>query len=222
MQVVILDLPETLAGAYARRSTGPLIFLNGTHHVLRQRFTLAHELGHHWLDHPTTIDDLRMITGARRDPVEVQATLFAAELLAPRAAVRGWAAREVPGAVNLDDVVRLGAHFGVSGRAARIALERAGVLRDRGRVKALDGEIADGHHNERRRALGLAASDDSLVEAGAYLPRLPEALAGTLMGALVTGELTVAQAAACTGREVGEVEAALGALGLTELFGAPR
>lgn len=50
--VVAKDLPPGTSGFYLPRSDArPLVAVNGAHHVVRQRFTVAHEVGHHVLRH---------------------------------------------------------------------------------------------------------------------------------------------------------------------------
>src|SRR3712207_7408724 len=59
---------------------------NGREATTRQRFTLAHELGHVRCGHAPAVDvDTIADLANRTDPLEVQANAFAAELLLPRA-----------------------------------------------------------------------------------------------------------------------------------------
>ena len=53
-----------------------------------QRFTAAHELGHHELGHESHVDDETSIEGSSNDPQELQAQTFAASLLMSEVAVR--------------------------------------------------------------------------------------------------------------------------------------
>lgn len=71
----------------------------------RLRQSIAHEIAHIWLEHPS--DD---------EPYETEAEYFAAYLLAP-----------IPVIINLRlfSVQQIQNHFGISYEAARIALERA-------------------------------------------------------------------------------------------------
>jgi Zn-dependent peptidase ImmA (M78 family) len=90
-QVVVLDLGDDVAGAYLQRGGLVLLFVNGDHAAVRQRFTLAHEFGHCRLGHANVIDRPSDVFGAQRDPAEVAANYFAAEFLMPGQAVRRWA-----------------------------------------------------------------------------------------------------------------------------------
>ncbi|MBF6618777.1 MAG: ImmA/IrrE family metallo-endopeptidase [Patulibacter sp.] len=51
LDVVIARLPAGCSGFYLPRPGRSLIAVNGTHAVVRQRFTVAHEAGHHVLRH---------------------------------------------------------------------------------------------------------------------------------------------------------------------------
>ena len=66
------------------------MFLNGDQPVQRQRFTLAHELGHHRLGHAAVVDGVEEVDGKSDDPLEQQANAFAGEFLAPDQALRAW------------------------------------------------------------------------------------------------------------------------------------
>lgn len=76
----------------------PIIGVNALHHPNRQRFTIAHELGHLTLhrpmittnvhvdkDFPALMRDAASATGTEQ--IEIQANQFAAELLMPRALI---------------------------------------------------------------------------------------------------------------------------------------
>lgn len=51
LDVVVARLPANCSGFYLPRGDRGLIATNGVHAVVRQRFTVAHELGHHVLGH---------------------------------------------------------------------------------------------------------------------------------------------------------------------------
>lgn len=87
---------EVSGMVHCLRSGGGVIGVNSEHSRTRQRFTIAHELGHLLLhsDEEFHIDEKRPL--ARRDevsslavdPREIEANQFAAELLMPEAFVR--------------------------------------------------------------------------------------------------------------------------------------
>jgi len=74
----------TISGAYTNDGERPIIWYNLSDTPNRQRFTVAHELGHHFLQHgPRFRDTSATLAGGSYDPVEVAANRFAAELLMP-------------------------------------------------------------------------------------------------------------------------------------------
>jgi Zn-dependent peptidase ImmA (M78 family) len=207
--VVLLDLGSDTAGALLRRGPRAFAFVNGVQAVVRQRFTLAHEIGHHVLGHGPALDSPRSIFAADFDPVEAQANAFAAELIAPAAAVRRVAEELAVSPVTLEGVVRVATAFGLSARAARIRLERARVLRDPALVARLDDEIAAGLHASLTGLLGLRERDDGLARAARHLPRLPAAARGSALEALPDGTASGADVARAVGRDPAALARAL-------------
>lgn len=189
--VVVLDLPEGVAGAYVAKADCPLLFVNGDQFIARQRFTLAHEFGHFRMGHDSVVDDQVAISGYLHDPNEVCANAFAAELLMPKDAIEAWGQQRVHGAVTLEHVVLLAAEYGVSAQAARYALDTAGVLSSARRARQLDEEIKDDLHIALFAQLGLEPLEDELAAASAQRPRIPRALRGSALGDLLAGELDV-------------------------------
>lgn len=73
----------------ASKNGGPLITYNPKESPVRQRFTIAHELGHHVLGHGARDRDTpENFSMGTRDPKEVDANKFAADLLMPPQFVR--------------------------------------------------------------------------------------------------------------------------------------
>jgi len=78
-----------ISGAYTNEGGHPVINYNLSDPPNRQRFTIAHELGHHFLQHgPRFRDTSATLAGGSYDPVEVSANRFAAELLMPAYTMR--------------------------------------------------------------------------------------------------------------------------------------
>ena len=91
----------------------PVIFYNGFATVGRQRFTVAHELGHYVLGHTGRL--LNREPSPTDNPQERAANAFAARLLAPACVLRGL---KVRGAAQI-------VHYcGISQQAAEYQMER--------------------------------------------------------------------------------------------------
>lgn len=188
--VVVLRLPDDVAGAFVDRPGMPLLIVCGTDGLARQRFTLAHELGHLRLGHGGVVDRQHSLSGYDHDPCEVEANSFAAEFLIPKSAMLAWAAgRETRRALTLEDVVRLAWEYGVSAQMLRFRLNTCGLLSAGDLQDRLDTEIADGLHFELADQLGLSPLDDSLAAEVQQLPRIPGALRHSLFGDLLAGEI---------------------------------
>lgn len=87
---------EVSGMVHCRPGGGGIIGVNSEHSKTRQRFTIAHELGHLLLhaDEEFHIDEKRplarrdAVSSQATDPREIEANQFAAELLMPAALVR--------------------------------------------------------------------------------------------------------------------------------------
>jgi Zn-dependent peptidase ImmA (M78 family) len=71
---------DKVSGAHIRKGNKHLIAYNRDHHLHRQRFTIAHELGHLILEHAELRNNKDDDTN---NPEETAANQFAAELLVP-------------------------------------------------------------------------------------------------------------------------------------------
>jgi Zn-dependent peptidase ImmA (M78 family)/predicted secreted protein len=74
---------RSLYGAYKRHDAAAGIIINSQHPLTLQRFTAAHEYGHHVLGHQASADDESRITRRSQDLQEVAAQAFAGEFLMP-------------------------------------------------------------------------------------------------------------------------------------------
>lgn len=106
----------------SKDSQPPLITYNSSESKVRQRFTIAHELGHHVMEHGERDRDTpdRFSMGYH-DPIEVDANRFAAHLLMPGQIVN--ALIRVRGIRSVDELARM---FGVSKVAMRFRLKELG------------------------------------------------------------------------------------------------
>jgi Zn-dependent peptidase ImmA (M78 family) len=207
--VVVAALPDGIAGCCWRDGARAVLWVNGTQVAVRQRFTLAHELGHLRCGHDgdVPVDTFETLAGKTTDSREIQANAFAAELLAPADGVR----RMIDGEPILDDVVLLAARYGISTIAAVYRLNALGLTT---RCAVLEQEIADGLHRGVWDRLSPPLVED--VIAGierSELPRLSPALAGSALAAMVGGTTSVDAAARAADCDAGQLAAAADAIG---------
>lgn len=174
-QVWLLFQPlDRLYGAYRRYDT-PGIVIHAGHPQRLQRFTAAHELGHHLLGHDISFDSRneveQMSSGLPAQEIEAQA--FAATYLMPVQRVNRSLAqlglKRQPGAVTPEQAYRLSLAFGSSYTATITqlrALERisAANLEALARVHPIDIKtgLALGRRPENARAdvWPLSQADD--------------------------------------------------------------
>ncbi|WP_329888283.1 ImmA/IrrE family metallo-endopeptidase [Stenotrophomonas sepilia] len=100
------------------------IYFNPTEPLVRQRFTVAHELGHHFLNHGDRPRDSAPQFSTTADPIEAQANRFAAELLMPAGSVRLLIVDH-----KVADISTLAQYFNVSEIAMKYRLMNLGYLR---------------------------------------------------------------------------------------------
>lgn len=90
-KVVFQDLEAKVSGVLVQKDKTATIGINALHHPNRQRFSIAHELGHYLMhaDQPTVFVDEMLVHfradphGVASDEREVEANAFAAALLMP-------------------------------------------------------------------------------------------------------------------------------------------
>ena len=131
-------------GRYINKAGRALIVVNsGQPRVARQRFTAAHELGHHELHRHdranVVIADDDIFAG--KDPVERAANSFAATFLAPKAGLEAALHGKRLTQITPEDVVTLMGQFGLSYEATVNQLNSAGLI-SRPHRKALLDEAA--------------------------------------------------------------------------------
>lgn len=130
MGATLLDDLNTHSGEIRRHDDGSVVIrYNPSEALVRQRFTIAHEIGHWMRGHLANSDCMH-----REDPVsnffsdvrnrdEVEANQFAAQLLMPANAVQ-WAIEDGRWP-SLDKLARL---FGVSGAAMGYRMKNLGYI----------------------------------------------------------------------------------------------
>jgi Zn-dependent peptidase ImmA (M78 family) len=126
---------DELSGMAFLRDGKPVIGVNANHHPNRQRFTIAHELGHillhrSRLDAAVLIDKNKnfiprdAISAEGTDPVEVEANAFASELLMPVKLVRQVLSESTRDLHDDEYLIALAKRFRVSLAAFQFRLEK--------------------------------------------------------------------------------------------------
>jgi Zn-dependent peptidase ImmA (M78 family) len=120
-KVVLLDQPaDKFSGILHKEKKA--IGINKHNHLVRQRFSLAHELGHYFLDHPAADEILpHELETDEKKIYESEADEFAAELLVPRELLK-------QALQHNQDVDFLREHFQVSRHVIVIQLTKHGFL----------------------------------------------------------------------------------------------
>ena len=112
-------------GAYTRSEDSGGILLNSQHPVTTQRFTAAHEYGHHMLGHEASADQEEQMFRSQK-LLEVEAQAFAGEFLMPlqlmNYTLRMMGFNPRSPALSPLDVYKVALELGVSYRAAVVQL----------------------------------------------------------------------------------------------------
>ncbi|WP_405444682.1 ImmA/IrrE family metallo-endopeptidase [Streptomyces erythrochromogenes] len=137
--VVQQKMTADVSGMLLRRGEEKVIGVNDAHAPVRQRFTVAHELGHLVLhrgrplilDTGTRVNFRDSVSSMATDREEMEANRFAAALLAPETMVRR-AVREIQFTTAEGLVKELAQRFGVSATAMNYRLLNLGIISDPG------------------------------------------------------------------------------------------
>jgi Zn-dependent peptidase ImmA (M78 family) len=201
--VIVAAFPNEIAGCCWRSGEQTVLWVNGTHPPARQRFTLAHELGHLRCAHDGTVplETFKTLSGKPTDAREVQANAFAAELLAPAVAVTEYATGGDPG---LDEILALAAAFGMSPIAALFRFNSLGLVPRYEELRA--AILADEPRVPNPHVDVIATITD--------LPRLSPALRNSALGGVVTGASSTEAAAHSACRDPGAMAIAAGRIGI--------
>lgn len=127
-----------VSGMLYRRAAMTVMVVNAHHHTHRQRFTIAHEIGHHrlhdsdaYLDGNATLRFRDGISATGTDREEREANAFAASLLMPSTWVHDRFLQLVKSGRRIDEdeaITRLAHQFNVSEPAMRFRLVNLGLL----------------------------------------------------------------------------------------------
>ena len=127
---------DDVSGMLYRGEGRPIIGVNSAHHIHRQRFTIAHEIGHFvlhdgkmYVDTPT-VRFRDSISGLAIDNEEIEANGFAAELLLPRKflekSLEGLFQKKIRDRKVI--VEKLSSEYKVSAQTVEFRLKNLGVL----------------------------------------------------------------------------------------------
>ena len=136
-KVVFQDLEPHVSAVLVQKAKTATIGVNALHHPNRQRFSVAHELGHYLMhaDRPTVFVDEMLVhfradaTAEPADLREIEANAFAAALLMPG----DWVKKDLRGR-NIDALFgdlpleKLARRYLVSQQALSIRLTNLGLL----------------------------------------------------------------------------------------------
>lgn len=197
-------LPPGVSGICATdpdRATS-IVLVNSTDVAERQRFTLAHELGHLLFGDKTHVDAI----DGQRSPQEVLCDEFARHLLIPQGGVRAWL-DHISSTTNepcIDERVMalLARHFGASPEVTRIQLDRMGLLPS----ELKDVGLPSGRRWAYRYGWGPQFDSD---QAAAGQPRVPRRILDRAIEAYREGRLGIGALAKLQDRSVPQIEQAL-------------
>jgi Zn-dependent peptidase ImmA (M78 family) len=139
LQIVYSELGENVSGLLVTRDGTSAICVRETDALVRQRFTIAHEIGHFRLRHQfeagehVHVDEGWKVTARSNnrtvgaDPKEVEANQFAASLLMPTKLLNQRVSRFGIGRLDDDHVAELAREFKVSEQAMALRLAALGL-----------------------------------------------------------------------------------------------
>lgn len=133
--VIEKPLEDTVSGFLLVKNKQAVIVFNANHHSNRQRFTIAHELGHYLLHKEKAFFLDSQMTFYRDQHSsegiywhEIEANTFAAALLMPNDLLESYLRNQQFDLYNPLDVTSLSSKFGVSEQALTIRLVSLGLV----------------------------------------------------------------------------------------------
>lgn len=202
--VAVVDLDEDFDGLAVSTPGSEMILLGATHRSARQRFTLAHELGHLLAgdDQEVRVEQDVRDPQQRRDPAEKRADAFAAAFLMPEAALRA-AVTAAGGRLDERSFAELACERAVSPVSLAWRLLNVGLVDDEARQRfgamtaATAARLAGRGDEFSRRA----------IESGE--PRLPGLLTRDAYDAYSTARTTLRPYAALIGADLDQLRRVL-------------
>lgn len=122
IKLSIEPLDNDISGYLSEDSGVWSIAVNSLHHPRRQRFTIAHELGHYFLHrhHQQSFVDKKLFRNGDSNHMETEANRFAGDILMPEDLFRAFI---VSSSSKVEDIAE---HFGVSSMAVRVRASQLG------------------------------------------------------------------------------------------------
>jgi Zn-dependent peptidase ImmA (M78 family) len=203
IDVISMNVPDTEHGlSMCDPATGRVVVaVATTPHPMRQRSSIAHELGH--IVAGDLEQDTRLVPG-ERSPEEIRADAFARHLLLPLDGVRHRIPTDAPGGVALSVLSDLVQEFEVSPHIAAIQLRTLGLI-DAGTRTAWSAKSAA----NLATTFGWGSQYRSLA-ADSSAPRAPQSLMARAVDGYQRGVLGITELAAWYGQDATELEKELG------------
>lgn len=122
IKLEVIPLDSDVSGYLQRQGDNWLIAVNSLHHPRRQRFTIAHELGHYFLhrDCHHEFSDKTIFRNGNSSSLETEANSFAGDVLMP---IESFKRYINDSSSKVEDI---GEHFGVSAMAVRVRASQLG------------------------------------------------------------------------------------------------
>ncbi|SFR39397.1 protein of unknown function [Marinobacter gudaonensis] len=122
VKVKVVPMKDEVSGHLSLNDGQWEIAVNALHHPKRQRFTLAHELGHYVLHRwqCQKFEDTKLFRNNETNPMEAEANRYAADLLMPEPEFRNYINTV---SKNINDIAD---YFDVSAYAVRVRAKNLG------------------------------------------------------------------------------------------------
>lgn len=121
IDVMNWPFPDTIAGALIITDFSPVIIaVNKYYSDTLKIFTIAHELGHYFLNHGSCFCPQQMIENNTDKEIEITASAFASELLTPEKEIRQMVKEK-------NSIKNIAEAFELSERAINIRLNALGI-----------------------------------------------------------------------------------------------
>lgn len=131
LTITFFPMSERISGLAVRAGNARVIGINSTQTYGRQRFTAAHELYHLFYDKEFSINVCHADLTSGKNDREREADIFASFFLAPYFAFQNFIEENLDKglqSIDLEDVIRIEQHFGLSRQATLFRLQSEGFL----------------------------------------------------------------------------------------------